>query len=396
MSQNLSQTFLAITRNDTDLEWLQGALAPLGQVVSAGGGSLDELLALVDVTFASLVFVGLDREHVVAQSALIEGALEAKPMLAIVALGDGMDNQLVLNAMRAGARDFVAYGSRSSEVSGLVRRLGKRLPTVAPSTQLGGLTVLYGAQTNADGALIANHMAQVVQKSGQQTLLLDLGLPRGDSLALLGLESSFHFGDAVRHLRRLDATLIDSAFTSNETGLRILAYASHDEPLERTSAAELYMLLSALRQHFQHIVVNLTGQPDSEALRTFVSHCDKLLWYTDQNVLDCRRNLAVLNLWREKGLKLDHARLLIDRYLRNVAPDADTLGKSFGMEVLAILAFSPEVRLNAKNQGVSLFELAPREGLTQSLRTLGERLAKRSEGLAKPKTGWFNRLRGAQ
>ena len=219
MSQSLSQTFLAITRNDTDLEWLQGALAPLGQVVSAGGGSLDELLALVDVTFASLVFVGLDRDHLVAQSALIEGVLEAKPMLAIVALGDGMDNQLVLNAMRAGARDFVAYGSRSSEVAGLVRRLSKRLPAVTPNTQLGGLTVLYGIQSNADGALLANHMALVVQKSGQQTLLLDLGLPRGDSLALLGLESSFHFGDALRHLRRLDATLIDSAFTSAEAGL---------------------------------------------------------------------------------------------------------------------------------------------------------------------------------
>ena len=394
MSQNLSQTFLAITRNDTDLEWLQGALAPLGQVVSAGGGSLDELLALVDVTFASLVFVGLDRDHLVAQSALIEGVLEAKPMLAIVALGDGMDNQLVLNAMRAGARDFVAYGSRSSEVAGLVRRLSKRLPAVTPSTQLGGLTVLYGVQSNADGALLANHMALVVQKSGQQTLLLDLGLPRGDSLALLGLESSFHFGDALRHLRRLDTTLIDNAFTSAEAGLRILAYANGDEPLERTSAAELYMLLSALRQHFQHIVVNLTGQPDSEALRTFVSHCDKLIWYTDQNVLDCRRNLAVLNLWREKGMKLDHGRLLVDRYLRNVAPDSDTLGKTFGLEVIAVLAYSPEIRLNAKNQGVSLFELAPREAISQSLRTLGERLAKRSEGLAKPKVSWFDRLRG--
>lgn len=393
-SQSLSQTFLAITRNDTDLEWLQGALAPLGQVVSAGG-SLDELLALVDVTFASLVFVGLDRDHLVAQSALIEGVLEAKPMLAIVALGDGMDNQLVLNAMRAGARDFVAYGSRSSEVAGLVRRLSKRLPPVPANTQLGGLTVLYGVQSNADGALLANHLALVVQKSGQQTLLLDLGLPRGDSLALLGLESSFHFGDALRHMRRLDATLIDSAFTSAEAGLRILAYANADEPLERTSAAELYMLLSALRQHFQHIVVNLTGQPDSEALRTFVSHCDKLLWYTDQNVLDCRRNLAVLNLWREKGMKLDHCRLLVDRYLRSVAPDADTLGKTFGLEVIAVLAYSPEIRLNAKNQGVSLFELAPREAVSQSLRTLGERLAKRSEGLSKPKVSWFDRLRGA-
>jgi len=395
MSQSLSQTFLAITRNSTDLEWLQSALAPLGQVVSAGGGSLDELLALVDVTFASLVFVGLDREHVVAQSALIEGALEAKPMLAIVALGDGMDNQLVLNAMRAGARDFVAYGSRSSEVAGLVRRLSKRMPPVTHNTQLGGLTVLYGVQSSSDGALLSNHMALVVQKSGQQTLLLDLGLPRGDSLALLGLESSFHFGDALRHLRRLDATLIDSAFTSAEAGLRILAYADNDEPLESTSAAELFMLLSALRQHFQHIVVNLTGQPDSEALRTFVSHCDKLIWYTDQNVLNCRRNLAVFNLWREKGMKLDHGRLLVDRYLSNVAPDADTLGKTFNLEVIAVLALSPELRLNAKNQGVSLFELAPREKLTQSLRALGERLARRSEGLAKPKVTWFDRLRGS-
>ena len=44
MSQSLSQTFLALTRNNTDLEWLQGALAPLGQVVGAGTSSLDELL----------------------------------------------------------------------------------------------------------------------------------------------------------------------------------------------------------------------------------------------------------------------------------------------------------------------------------------------------------------
>ncbi len=394
MSQGLSQTFLALTRNNTDLEWLQGALAPIGQVVGASTGSLDELLALVDVTFAGLVFVGLDREKVVAQCALIEGALEAKPMLAIVALGDGMDNQLVLNAMRAGARDFVAYGSRSSEVAGLVRRLSKRLPAVTPNAQLGGLTVMYSAQCNADGALLSSHLGLVVQKSDQQTLLLDLGLPRGDSLTLLGLESSFYFGDALRHLRRLDSTLIDSAFTAAPGGLRILAYSDSDEPLEHTSAAELYMLLSALRQHFQHIVVNLTGQPDSEALRTFVSHCDKLLWYTDQNILDCRRNLAILNLWRAKGMKLEHARLLVDRYLRGVAPDADALAKTFGLEVLVSLPPADELRMNAKNQATTLFELGPREALSQGLKTLGERLAKRSQGLAKPPAHWLTRLWG--
>lgn len=396
MSESLSQTFLAITRNEGDLQWLQGALAPLGQVVGAGNGSLDELLALVDVTFANLVFVGLDREHVVNQCALIEGVLEAKPMLAIVALGDGMDNQLVLNAMRAGARDFVAYGSRSSEVAGLVRRLSKRLPPVTTNPHLGGLTVLYGTQCGSDGALLSVHLGQVVQKSGQQTLLLDLGLPRGDSLALLGLEASFHFGDALRNLRRLDSTLIDSAFAREANGLRLLAYAGGDEPLERTSAAELYMLLSALRQHFQHIIVNVTGQPDSEALRTFVSHCDKLIWYTDQNVIECRRNLEVLNTWREKGMNLEHAKLLVDRYLRSVIPDAEALGKRFALPVLMELPSSTEVRLNSRNQGLSLFELAPRDNLSQALKTLGDRLARRSENL-KPKTdNWLTRLWGSK
>jgi pilus assembly protein CpaE len=395
-SQNLSQTFLAITRNDGDLEWLQGTLAPLGQVVSAAHDSLDELLALVDVTFASLVFVSLDREHVINQCALIEGALEAKPMLAVVALGDGMDNQLVLNAMRAGARDFVAYGSRSSEVAGLVRRLSKRLPPVAPNPNLGGLTVLYGAQGDADGALLASHLALVVQKSGQQTLLLDLGLPGGDALAMLGLEAAFHFGDALRNLRRLDSTMIDSAFTSSPFGARVLSSTDTDEPLERASAAELYMLLSALRQHFQHIVVNLVGQPDSEALRTFVSHCDKLIWYTDQNVLNCRRNLAMLALWREKGMKLQHASLLVDRYLRAVTPDSEALGQSFGLPVLSVLPFSPEVRLNAKNQGQTLFELAPRETLTHGIKVLGERLAKRSETSKPQGSGWLTRLLGSK
>ena len=104
----------------------------------------------------------------------------------------------------------------------------------------------------------------------------------------------------------------------------------------------------------------------------------------------------MLNHWREKGLKLDHARLLVDRYLKAVAPDSETLGKTFGLEVIAVLAYSPEVRLNAKNQGVTLFEMAPREALTQSLKTLGERLAKRSEGLARPKGGWLNRIMGGK
>ncbi|MFC5696979.1 pilus assembly protein [Pseudomonas sp. GCM10022186] len=371
----MSQTFLAFTRNSADLEWLQGALTPLGQVLSAGRGALDELLGLIEVSGASLLFVGLDRDNLVAQTSLIEGALAARPMLAVVAMGDGLDNQLVLNAMRAGARDFIAYGARTSEVAGLVRRLVQRLPSVMPNQNAGRLTALFSRQQDADAALLAAHLALAIQQCGQRTLLLDLGQPQGDSLALLGLEASFHFADALRNLRRLDAALIDSAFGSHPDGLRLLVQEAGGDTLDRANAAELYLLLGALRQHFQHIVVNLAGQPDSEALRILVGNADQLLWCTDQSVPDCRRNLELLDRWREAGLKLEHARLLVDRHLRGVAPDVEVLARSFSLPVAETLPHSPELRLNSKNQGRSLFELGPRERLCQRLRRLGEQLA---------------------
>ncbi|CAE6889441.1 Pilus assembly protein [Pseudomonas marincola] len=373
----MSQTFLALTRNSADLEWLQGSLSSLGHVLQAGQGALDELLALVDVTGAGLLFVGLDRDNLMSQSALIEGVLAAKPMLAVIALGDGLDNQLVLSAMRAGARDFIAYGARTSEVTGLVRHMSKRMPNLQPSADRGKLSVLYCRQQDADAGMLAAHLALAIEQNGRRTLLLDLGLPYGESLGLFALESSFNFSDALRNLRRLDSSLIDSAFCETRGGLRVLSLTEQEQTLEKVSAAELYLLMGTLRQHFQHIVVNLAGQPDSEALRWFATHAEQLLWCSDQNVPSCQRNIELLEQWRESGMKLAHASLLVDRFLRNVAPDSPTLGKSFGLPVIETLPFNPELRMNARNQGRSLFEIAPRDRLSQSLKQLGCRLADR-------------------
>ncbi|RJG13322.1 hypothetical protein D3879_08680 [Pseudomonas cavernicola] len=264
-----------------------------------------------------------------------------------------------------------------------------------PNRQLGKLTALFCRQQDADATLLATHLALAVQQTGQQTLLLDLGLPHGDSLDLLSLEASFQFADALRNLRRLDNALIDSAFCTHASGLRLLVLSAAGETLEHASAAELYLLLGALRQHFQHIVVNLAGQPDSEALRLLVSNSDQLLWCADQSVPSCRRNLSLLSQWREHGVKLGHASLLIDRYLRGVVPDDQALSKSFALPVIEVLPFSVEVRMNAKNQGRSLFEVAPRERLSQRLKLLGEQLAEIDKP-APPPRGWLRRWGGSK
>ena len=386
----MTQTFLACTELEADLSWLQSALAPMGQVLRTSQ-SLDELFGLIDATGATLVFVGVDRENLSAQCALIESLLEARPLLAVMVLGDGFDNDLVIASMRAGARDFVTQGLRGSEVLGLVRRITERLPALPARKQQGNLTLLFGNQPDADAGLIAAHMALTMQKSGQRTLLVDLGVPVGESLDVLALEPSFVFSDAVRNLRRIDRSLIDSAFVEHDSGLRVLPSGGTDGQISLYSSSELFLLTAALRQNFDQVLVNLTGQPDSEVLRNFLGQANQLCWYVDPSVSCCRRNLDLLLKWRNDGVKLDHARLLIDRHFSNVAPDAKALGRTFEMPVLAALPASAELRLKARNQRINLFQLAPRDPLTRSL---GELVAQLTPDANAPAPGLVQRLVG--
>lgn len=369
----MSQTFLALTDSKADLEWLQTSLSSLGQVLHVDDSSLDSILALIGVTGATILFIGLSREQLAAQSALIEDCMEARPMLSVVGLGDGLDTQLVLSAMRAGARDFIAYGSRSSEVAGLVRRLGKRLPNVVPVGDCAGISVLYCSQADPDAALIASHIALAIQAQGSNTLFIDLGNPVAEAMAILSVESSFNFHDALRNMRRIDASLVSSAFAKHAGGMHLLSLST-DDGLSTMSAAELYLLMGALRQHFQQIVINLAGQADCEALRVVMAQANQVLWYTDQSVPNCRRSLNQLSTWRNHAVALNNCQLLIDRYWRSVTPDAKALTRSYDLPLLDALVANPEVRLNAKNQGRSLFDVAPRDRLSQSLSKIATQL----------------------
>lgn len=387
----MEQTFLVCTDGDNDISWLQTAMASAGQVLRAGQ-RLDELLGLIEATGATLIFVSMDRDNLSAQCALIESLLEARPLLAVVVVGDGFDNDLVIAAMRAGARDFITYGLRNSEVQGLVRRITERLPQLPARRQQGKLTLLFGNQPDADAALVAAHMALLLQTGGQRVLLVDLGVPNGESLDVLRLEASFVFADALRNLRRIDRSLIDSAFVEHDSGLRVLPAGREGAQLDFHSSSELFLLTAALRQNFDQVLINLSGQPDSEMLRTFVGQADQLYWYIDPSVSCCRRNLDLLQQWRDNGVKLEHAQLLIDRSFDSVAPDAKALGRTFEMPVLAALPHNAELRLKARNQGKSLFELAPRDSLTKALKGLVATLTTGDK--ADGPMGLFRRLAG--
>src|SRR5690606_15230065 len=188
-----------------------------------------------------MVFVQVGGGEREPHAPLIEGLLAAKPYLVCVAIGDALDNELLLAAMRAGARDFLRVGSDPREVQSLVYRTLAKAPRESVTRAQGQIFSFLSARPYEGVTTLAVLVALALleQKRSDKVLLLDLGIPAADSLLFLGLKSTYTFVDAIRSVRRFDQTLIKTAFTQHKSGLTLLSMPEDPADLRGITSADV-------------------------------------------------------------------------------------------------------------------------------------------------------------
>lgn len=377
MAKIQKNSFVVVPDNDAQLSWLQEVMADEGEVIHADISSIDRVRQLLDLTGAQVVFVGLSEQSLRQNIAFIEDLVTFKTMLLVIAVADQMDNEILLNAMRAGAREFIVTGTRHNEVMRLLNRLQHRAPIAQHTTdRRGKVTSLISARPGSDTPMLALHLALAIQTEGQdeKVLLLDLGTPASDTLTYLGINAPYSFLDAIRSLRRLDSTLIDSAFAKHESGLKLLALPEDHSGIGEVTSADIYVLLGVLQQYFTHIVINLGGVPYSDFLHLLVSNSNTTLLLLEQSVPSCKQNMQLIRKISQGQIEMDSVKLVVDRYLSNLPPDAENLARGLNISLLTTLPSSGMARLKMMNSGESLFQCAPRDPYTLAVRKMARKL----------------------
>jgi pilus assembly protein CpaE len=224
--------------------------------------------------------------------------------------------------------------------------------------------------------MLALHLALAAQELEPQrkTLLLDLGVPQGDALLYLGIKSSYSFVDAVHSLRRLDETLIESAFAEHHSGLRILDMGKDTSGMSDVTSADIFVLLGTLRIYFPKIVVNLGGLPQSEFLDVLLRHADRTLIVAEQSVPNVQQNMGLIKRVHSQKLARNEMGLVVDRYYQSLVPGADVMARGFGIPLVATLPPCGLARLNVINSGLSMYETAPKEQYCARVRRLARQL----------------------
>lgn len=385
-------SYLVITQNEECQLWLTQCLAEAGEVIPADTPSIERVLQLCDAIGAAAIFVQLTAADYRQETLLIEGLIAAKPFLPVLVVADVVEENLLLASMRVGARDFIKVGTRASEVLAVVTRLVPKDASAfsAQANSGGRITAVVSARPGSDAPMLALHLALVAQES-EPTLLLDLGVPHGDAMLYMGLTASYSFIDAVRSLRRIDSTLIQTGFGSHKSGLSVLSMPEEPWNGGQFTSADVYVLLRTLRRHFPRIIVNLGGMARSEFLMLLLANVDQVLLLIEQSVPSCRQNMHLLKYLRDEKVDLKQAGLVIDRYLPQMPPDAESIAQSFGLPLFATLASSGMARLGTMNSGESMFELSPNDPYSISVRQLAKLITGGSAGQAQ-KPGLLQRL----
>ncbi len=240
----------------------------------------------------------------------IELLREEMPDGALFAIGSLSQPQVIVNAMRAGAREFI---ERPTTTTDLLEAF-VRLTTAQRRSRQEGVRGKVFSVVNAKGGngatTVAVNLALALQSSYGQTALVDLA-PLGHAALHMNLKPAFTVTDATRNLHRMDSSLLESFMTRHSGGLQLLAGTNIPAAID-PSTAEFVRLFDMLVSHFRYVVVDSSSRFDA-ATRLIASLSENVLLVACSDVASLWSAARVQQYLGEAGSR-DRVRLILNRF----------------------------------------------------------------------------------
>src|ERR1700731_4981576 len=172
--------------------------------------------------------------HVIAMRA-IELLRQELPDSAVFAIGSLSQPQVIVSAMRNGAREFIERPTTTTDLLEAFVRLTTAQRRVHKEGPRGKVFTVVNAKGGSGGTTVAVNLALALQSAHGHTALVDLA-PLGHTALHLNLKPLFTLADATRNLHRMASSLLESFMTRHSGGLQLLAGANAPGPMEPSTA----------------------------------------------------------------------------------------------------------------------------------------------------------------
>jgi pilus assembly protein CpaE len=216
-----------------------------------------------------------------------------EPGVTVIAIGNRNEVGLYRDLLRAGVTDYIVKPLNTQLLS---KALTARTFAGAPSPihqKLGTMVAFVGARGGVGTTTLAVNLAwYLANQQSRRVALVDLDLQHGDCALALDTKATSGLREALVNPARIDNTLLERVMTPVGERLYVL---SSEEPLRddvRFSADAVDTLLSALREQFHYVIVDVP-RTASAANRRALDMADFRIMVADQTLRSVRDTMRL-------------------------------------------------------------------------------------------------------
>src|SRR5579864_546584 len=229
---------------------------------------------------------------------------------AIFAIGTLNQAQIIVSAMRAGAREFIERPTNTTDLLEAFVRLTAAQRRTRQEGPRGKVFSVINAKGGNGATTVAVNLALALQSAHGHTAMVDMA-PLGHAALHMNLKPVFNVADAMRNLHRMDSSLLESFMTRHNGGLQLLAGTNVPAGVD-PSTAEFVRLFDMLVTHYRYVVVDASSRFDA-ASRLIASLSETVLLVACSDVASLWSAARVQQYLGEAGSR-ERVRLVLNRF----------------------------------------------------------------------------------
>ncbi len=364
-------TFVVLSSGLDNFKEIRAALAADGRAQLLAGGDdaeqvLSEILRLKPA--AAIVSLGSNPE---ASLQIIQKLSVECPKTAIISAAPKGSGELLLQSLRAGAREFLNVPVAAEELKTVLDRITDFAVGQAEAPKKKGkMVAVFSSKGGCGTSFLATNLAAA---SAVPTVLVDLNLQAGDLPLFLGLDPRYSIAEAVENRERLDDSLISSFVAPYSTTLSLLAAPKQADSADGIEPEHVFQVLQRLRESFDYVVLDPQHTFDAITLAA-LDQADEIVLVLTLDIPAIRSTQRALEIFDRLGYPRKKIRIVVNRFSKLIDLDLRQVEKFLGEPVVGYVPSDYQTTVNSINLGTPLVKSDPGSKIAHEIRTIAEKI----------------------
>lgn len=274
------------------------------------------------------------------------------PSSTIFAIAATTQPEQILQAMRAGANEYLAWPLDESFIAAIHRAAERSKPK--DGTRNSCVLSFFGVKGGAGTTTLAvNTAIEVARTSKKPTLIIDLHQFIGEVALFLGVRPRFTLVDALDNLHRIDAEFLRELVVKHKTGLDILAGGEQADRPGPQDAPIFEQLLQTLGRSYDYIIID-GGLVTGPCADVAVFAAESIYLVANPDIASVRNAHRVVDRLGQLGAGRDRIRMLLNRMSDQHEIGPKQIESTLGFSLFSVFPSDYSTVSAALNSGVPL------------------------------------------